>query len=63
MIGNVENNSMLFVHDNFDALFTTGKDELVYKSILSLYLTYTQSTFFFQIKIYFVILMMTRKIK
>ena len=46
MICNVENNSMVFVHDNFDALFRTGKDELVYKSILSLYLIYTQSTFF-----------------
>ena len=46
MICNVENNSMVVVHDNFDALFTTGKDELVYKSILSLYLIYTQSTFF-----------------
>ena len=46
MIYNDKNNSMAFVHDNFDALFTTGKDELVYKSIISLYLIYTQSTFF-----------------
>ena len=36
MISNVKNNSMVFVHDNLNAFFITGKDELVYKSIIQL---------------------------